>query len=158
MNVPFYLKIFIDCVLFGINVELSSPISRGNNCQVLDTNCNGHNRPYLVCELTHIMANASPVDNSVSISVEQRSRLGLIYCTILIITAETAIATTKATKLNQQQDHDWQSIPDLNLPNKAILQPNFIVSGIIFFSNLAQFGDWSWVWWINHKQYATNIW
>ena len=52
------------------------------------------------------MANASPVDNSVSISVEQRSRLGFIYCTILIITAETAIATAKATKLNQQQDHD----------------------------------------------------
>ena len=77
-----------------------SLIQVGTTSQVLDTNYNGHY--YLVCELTHIMANASPVDNNVSISVEQRSRLGLIYCTILIITAEIAIATTKATKRNEQ--------------------------------------------------------
>ena len=101
---PPYLKDFTDDVQFGSNYKLFFPNSRGNNCQVLDTNYNGHY--YLVCELTHIMANASPVDNSVSISVEQLSRLGLIYCTILIITAEISIATTKATKRNQQQDHD----------------------------------------------------
>ena len=102
-NSPPYLKNSTPSLV--LILRCLSLFQEGTTAKFLTLNI-GHNHPYLVCELTHIMANASPVDNSVSISVEQHSRLGFIYCTILIITAETAIATAKATKLNQQQDHD----------------------------------------------------